>query len=431
MRRLLVPTMAALTALTSVVAISPALAQYGPAAPSTPEVAPQSNPNAAAAATPLIPCQAGISRGARAALIALQAAVVAKDSANIPPRIAAAQAVAKSNDDRCFIAQLQVKAAVDANDLKAIPAALEAQLASGSIPATRIATLYEGLGQSLYRDANYVGAGSALERSVALDPGRANAVVMLAEVRAKQNRIADALPLYRKAIAIETAAGRVADTQWYGRALKVAHDAKSPLAYGLARDWVAAYPSATNWRDAVRIYGNVSGANDDMMVDLYRLQRLTKSLNGESDHGRYAQALLTKGFAGEAKAMLDDGFAAKSVDRTSAAIKSLYALATSRATGDRAALDGQQAAALANPAAKPAMALGEAYFGYGDYAKAAALFRAAQGKSGVDSELAYLRLGMALAASGDKAGAAAALGQVSGPRAEVARYWETYARTRP
>ena len=138
MRRLLVPTMAALTALTSVVAISPALAQYGPAAPSRPEVAPQSTPNAAAAATPLVPCQAGISKGARAALIALQAAVVAKDSANIPPRIAAAQAVAKSNDDRCFIAQLQVKAAVDANDLKAIPAALEAQLASGSIPATPV-----------------------------------------------------------------------------------------------------------------------------------------------------------------------------------------------------------------------------------------------------------------------------------------------------
>ncbi|MCY7399315.1 MAG: hypothetical protein LH466_10840 [Sphingomonas bacterium] len=429
MRSLTVSTLAVLTALTSVVAVKPALAQYGSAAPAQPVAAP---PNvAAAAATPAALCQAGISKGARAAIVALQTAVAAKDSANIPARIAAAQALAKSNDDRCFIAQMQVKAAVDANDLKAVPAALEAQLASGSVPATRIADLYEGLGQSFYRSADYGGAASAYERVAALAPGRSSAVIMLAEVRAKQNRVADALPLYRKAIAIETGAGRVADSKWYGRALSVAYEAKNPLAFGLSRDWVAAYPSPANWRDAVRIYSNVSGANDDIMIDLYRLQRLTKSLAGESDHARYAQALITKGFAGEAKAMLDESFATKAVDPTRASIKSYHVLATSRAAGDRASLDGQAKAALANPAAKPAMVLGEAYFGYGDHAKAAAMFRAAQGKSGVDAELASLRLGMALAASGDKAGAATALARVTGPRAEVARYWETYAKLRP
>jgi len=420
--------MAALTALTSIVTVTPALAQYGSAAPAQPVVV---QPDAAAAATPAALCQAGISKGARAALVALQIAVAAKDSANIPARIAAAQAVAKSNDDRCFIGQMQVKAAVDANNLTAVPAALEAQLASGGVNATRIALLYEGLGQSFYRANNYPEAGSAFERAIALDPSRAGAIILLAEVRAKQNRVADALPLYRKAIAMETAAGRVADSKWYGRALSVAYDAKNPLAFGLSRDWVAAYPSPTNWRDAVRIYSNVSGANDDIMIDLYRLQRLTKSLAGESDHGRYAQALITKGFAGEAKAMLDESFATKAVDPTRAGIKSYHVLATSRAAGDRASLDGQSKAALANPAAKPAMVLGEAYFGYGDHAKAAAMFRAAQGKSGVDAELASLRLGMALAASGDKAGAATALARVTGPRAEVARYWETYAKLRP
>ena len=76
------------------------------------------------------------------------------------------------------------------------------------------------------------------------------------------------------------------------------------------------------------------------------------------------------------------------------------------------------------------MALGEAYYGYGDYAKAAAMFRAALGKSGVDAELANLRLGMSLAASGDKAGATTALNLVTGPRAEIARYWLTYLETR-
>ena len=429
MPRLTLSTLAALTALTSVVASAPALAQYGPPAPAQPVVS-QPRPDAAAAATPAALCQAGISKGARAALVALQAAVAAKDSATIPARIAAAQAVAKSADDRCFIGQMQVKAAVDANDLKAVPAALEAQLASGGVPATRIATLYEGLGQSFSGTNNLAEAGAAYERAAALDPSRVGPVILLAEIRAKQNRVADALPLYRKAIAMETAAGRKADSKWYGRALTVAYGAKNPMVYGLSRDWLVAYPSAANWRDAIGIYSNLSNASDDVMVDLYRLQRLTKGMTGESEHGRYANALITKGFAGEAKAMLEEGFAAKAVDPTRASIKSYYALASSRAAGDRAALDGQSKAALANPAAKPAMVLGEAYFGYGDYAKAAAMFRAAQGKSGVDAELASLRLGMTLAASGDKAGAAAALARVTGPRAEVARYWETYAKLR-
>jgi uncharacterized protein HemY len=112
-------------------------------------------------------------------------------------------------------------------------------------------------------------------------------------------------------------------------------------------------------------------------------------------------------------------------------MKSYYGLATAKAAGDRASLDSQAKAALASPAAKQAMVLGEAYYGYGDYAKAAAMFRAAQGKSGVDAELANLRLGMALAASGDKAGATAALALVTGPRAEIAKYWQTYVNMRP
>ena len=413
MRRLTVHTLAALTMLTG--AAAPALAQT---------TAP-----AAAAAQPA-PCQAGISKGARAALVALQTAVAAKDSANIPARIAAAQAVAKSNDDRCFIGQMQVKAAVDSNDLKSVPAALEAQLASGGIPAARIATFYEGLGQRYYENNNLPEAATAFERAAALDPNLSLAIIMIAEVRAKQNRGADALPLYRKAIAIETAAGRVPQAQWYSRAIKAAYDAKNPVAYALSREWVSAYPSAGNWRDAVGIYSNVSGAGDDQMIDLYRLLRLTKSMAGENEHSRYARALITKGFPGEAKAMLDESFAAKSVDPTRASIKQFYTLASSRAAGDRASLDGQAKVALANSAARPSMVLGEAYFGYGEHAKAAAMFRAAQGKTGVDAELANLRLGMALAASGDKAGAAAALAKVTGPRAEVARYWETYAKLR-
>ena len=424
MQSMLVPTVAALAALASA---APAAAQVRGA----PERKTETVAAPAAAATPAGPCQAGITKGARTGVFALPTGVVATDAANSPGRVAAAEALAKSNDDRCFIAQMRMKAAVDANDLKSVPATLEAQLASGAVPAAKVAGLYESLGKMQYEKNDFAGAEASYNRALALAPGRADAVIMLGETRFKQNRAADALPLYQKAIAIEVAAGRKPSENWYKRAVSVANGAGSPLTPALAREWVQAYPSAKNWRDAIALYAQGSGLPATTLVDLYRLQRLTHSLTGEADHARYADVLISKGFPGEAKAMLDESFAANAVDRNRASMKSFHALATTKAAGDRASLDGQAKAALASPAAKQAMVLGEAYYGYGDYAKAAEMIRAAQGKSGVDAELANLRLGMALAASGDKAGATTALAKVTGPRAEIAKYWQAYVSARP
>jgi hypothetical protein len=48
------------------------------------------------------------------------------------------------------------------------------------------------------------------------------------------------------------------------------------------------------------------------------------------------------------------------------------------------------------------------------------------GKPGVDAGVANLHIGMALARAGDKAGATAALNAVTGPRADIAKFWLTY-----
>ena len=87
-------------------------------------------------------------------------------------------------------------------------------------------------------------------------------------------------------------------------------------------------------------------------------------------------------------------------------------------------------AAKAAPDAKKAMVTAEAYYGYGDYAQAADLYRAALTKSGVDKDLANLRLGMALTQAGDKAGATNALNAAGGAQAQVAKLWLTYLATK-
>jgi len=80
----------------------------------------------------------------------------------------------------------------------------------------------------------------------------------------------------------------------------------------------------------------------------------------------------------------------------------------------------------AAPDAKKAMVTAEAYYGYGDYAQAADLYRTALTKGGVDKDLANLRLGMSLLGAGDKAGATAAFNAAGGVQAPVAKLWLTY-----
>ena len=419
----------AATALTALAASAPALAQgYGGQSAPAQQITVPTSP-APAGPPPL--CQGGISNGARKSLVELQVAVNANDSVNIAAKVLAANAAAKSNDDKCLIALMRLKAAASSNDLKGMGAAYEAQLAAGVIPLATVAADIENVGKLQYNARAYADAAASFERAAQLLPDRGGPVELLAQTRVHEKRAADALSLFKKAIALEVAAGRKPEENWYKRPVALAFEAKNPAALGFARDWVAAYPNAKSWRDAIKIYANLSGSSDAALIDMFRLARLNGALAGDADYSRYADVLLAKGLPGEAKAVLEQGFAANAIDRNSATFKPLHATASSKAADDRAALDAQATSARAGGSAKSLMTLAEAYFGYGDFATSAELARAAQGKPGVDSELASLRLGIALAASGDKAGAKAALDLVTGPQAEIARYWQTHVSARP
>jgi len=427
----LTPTALTLVLASSSLAIAaPALAQmgqYGSSAPPPPKTAlpPKGEKPAAEASTGEY--KPNISNAARKEIIALQTAVNAKDTANIPAALAAAKAKAKNKDDNYVIAQLQLKAAVDAQDNAGIMTGIEAVLASGVMPPADTVPLYVNLGKLQYNAKAYDKAATAFERALQLDPNNLDATVLLAETRNSQGRSAEGVALIQKAIAARVAAGQKPEESWYKRALKLAYDAKLPSSDTIAREWVAAYPSAKNWRDTIRIYQTTSALDDASLLDSMRLAKAIGALQGENDYFRFANTLVSKGFPGEAKAALDQGFAAKSIDKSRPSFSQLYALASSRSQGDRASLAASAAAARSAADAKKAMTTGEAYYGYGDYTQAADMFRLALTKTGVDKDVANLRLGMSLLMAGDKAGATAALNAAGGAQSEVAKLWLTYA----
>ena len=404
---------------------SPALAQYGSAPPSQPSVASAPASDAPAAAQRKF----NLSKQARKEIGELQAAVNAKDAANIPAKLAAAQAKAQNADDKYVISQLQLKAAVDANNEAAMGQALEAMTQSGA-PEGGTAIIYANLGKIQYNAKAFDKASAAFERVIQLDPKNTEAMILLAEARNAQGRTTEGVGLIQKAIGIETAAGKKAEESWYKRAVALAYNANLAISPAIAREWVAAYPSPKNWRDAIRIYQTTSKLEDSALIDSMRLAQATGALSGENDYFRYTNTLVTRGFPGEAKMVLEQGFAANSISKSKATFAQLYSLASTRSQGDRASLGASAAAAVAGSDAKKVMVTADAYYGYGDYAKAADLYRAALGKSGVDKDLANLRLGMSLARAGDKAGATAALNAAGGAQAEIAKFWLAYLATK-
>jgi len=94
--------------------------------------------------------QIKLSGKAGKAIIELQTAVNANDVANIPAKLAAAQAVAQTKDDHYAIGQLQLKAALAAKDDNAASAAIDTIAASGFLDTGKVAQLYDALGVQLY-----------------------------------------------------------------------------------------------------------------------------------------------------------------------------------------------------------------------------------------------------------------------------------------
>lgn len=365
--------------------------------------------------------QPKVSGGAAKSLQALQTAAQGADAADVTAKVQAALAAAKTPDDKYMVGALEYKFATAQKNDGLRAQALEQMIASG-FKGAPVAELYGDLGATYSRMKQDQRAADAYQHALQLDPNNVDAIAGIAEAKVAAGQTDEGIAMFEKGIAAQSAGGGKAPETWYKRALAIAYKAKSPQAMKLSRDWVQAYPSTTGWHDALAVYQNVAALDESTTLDLMRLKRVTGAL-GPGDYFNYGDIAVRKGYPGEAKAILDEGFAANVVKKSDSSFSQLYALASQKAQGDQASLAAAPAASLT---AAQALNTGDAWYGYGDYAKAVAFYQAAASKSGSDANRINLHLGMALARQGDKAGATAALSKVTGAEAELAKYWLVY-----
>lgn len=366
-----------------------------------------------------------------------QAALATKDIATAEPLVAQAEAAAKTDDERYISAALRLNvevirmqsnpagaAAADA----ALQKPLDALLANPKTPQADQARYAYQRGIIANNAKDYAGAATYFERARSLGYNDPNLPLQLVKLKIDGGDLAGGLAELEKAMAAQTAAGQKPSEDLYRFAIAKTAQAKQP-AQTLAwiERYLAVYPTTKNWRDMVVFYGIQPQAavtlDKGQKVDLYRMLRSGKALADQYDYELYGQYTFDLGLPFEAKTVLNEGKATGKIPASSASATDLLK-AANNSVANEGSLSSLETRSKAAANGKLAASTADAYLGSGDHAKAIELYRVALQKGGVDADAVNTRLGIALANSGDKAGARTAFQAVKGaPRADIGRLW--------
>lgn len=367
----------------------------------------------------------------RAAIGAAQAAIKAGNAADGAAKLAVAEPLAQQPDEKYYLGVMRYDLSKLTKDNASARKAVNEMISSGSKLSPDPAELNFVAGNLAYAAGDYPDAAAKFAEADRLGSKNVDRLLLLAEADFKLNKFPEGLAAVDKAVNEETAAGRKPPESWFQRAASIAYKSKNaPELAKWTRAQVKAYPTAENWRSALVTYRDGARIEGQQLLDLMRLMRLTKSLAGERDYYEYASGAIDRALPGEAKSTIEEGFASGAVNKSSRPVAEILTIATGKIAADRASLAASEKQASGAPTGKVAKGTADGFLGYGEDAKAIALYRTALQKGGVDNDEVNTRLGIALARSGQKEEARKAFGAVtSSPRADIAKFWLLYLDT--
>ena len=388
--------------------------------------------------------QLKLSDAVRASAVAAQTALAAHDFVTAQTNIDAALAAATTDDER-YIAQAlhlqlianqaQVDGAADtaanARHDQALIAPLDALLANPSTPATEIGRYAYLRGSIAFNQQKYADALTYYQKAQAAGFQSEDFSLQLVKSKVESGDVTGGIAQLGQIIDQEKAAGRTPSESWYRYGIAKLY--KTPDHAGTldwVERWLTAYPTSKNWRDAIIVFGfqgpTAARMGKPERVDLFRLMRATNSLADQGDYLEYAQLAYDLGLPTEAKTVIAAGKSAGKIASSSADAAAIAKDAQTAISNDKS-LSSLSTEAKASANGKLAQQTADAYLGSGEYQNAIELYRLALQKGSVDTDAVNTHLGIALAMSGDKAGAAAAFDAVkNNPRTEIASLWKTW-----
>ena len=196
---------------------------------------------------------------------------------------------------------------------------------------------------------------------------------------------------------------------------------------------VTYYPKPDYWAQLLYTMRQQTSGNEANLLHTYRLMSEVDVLKSPDDYSEMAQLALEQGSPGEAQRVLEKGIA-KGVftdARAKAKNQRLLESAKKAAVTDQASLQRIEKEADAAPTGAKNVGLGLAYFGYGQYDKAAEAISKGIAKGGLRNESeARLLLGIAQLKAGHKDEATKSFHEVKGdPSLEhLANLWSLHAK---
>ncbi|WP_294190513.1 hypothetical protein [uncultured Sphingomonas sp.] len=377
-----------------------------------------------------------LSKEVQAPAAAAQTALAANDFAAAETSIAQAEAAAKTDDERYISAALRLnleakKIGANQGSDAALAVPLKVLVTNPKTPPADIGRYNYELGRIATNAKDNAGAAQYFAAAQAAGYTNPNMTLQLVKSKADAGDLAGASTEMDKVIAAQVAAGQKPGEDLYRFMIAKSNQKRNgALTYQWLKKYVEAYPTAKNWRDAVTTFGLTSGGvatlDKGQKVDLFRLLRNGNALADQYDYEMYGQYAFDLGIPWEAKTVLTQGMSSGKIPSSSASATGLIA-ASNKSISNEGSLSGLETRANAAANGKLAASTADAFFGTGDYAKAVALYRTALQKGQVDADAVNTRLGIALAYSGDKAGARTAFEAVKGqPRADLAGLWIEY-----
>ena len=372
-----------------------------------------------------------------------QDAVVANNPPVAEPLVAQIEAVATSDDDK-YVASIlrysleaqKTRAAQQASPRTAADEggqarALDALIANPKTPAADRPGYVARRGEIAYSARQYPQALQYFAQARQLGFADPSLNLMVVKAKIDSGDVAGGTAELESIVAAAQAKGETAPIDYYryaiGRSNK-AHLTAQTVAW--MNRYAAAYPKGQTWYEVLATYGFQQDAtarlDAQQKIDLFRLMRASGGLADQYYYIEYAQKAQNAGLPLEAQAVLREGLANGKIPAANSEAKAM-AVELTRAVAAEGNLATLETKARAGATGALAGQTGDAYLSQSNWAKAAALYQLALTKGGVDANIVNTHLGIALARSGDKAGALAAFGKVQGsPRAEIASFWTTW-----
>ncbi len=358
-------------------------------------------------------------------------ALKAKRYADANARLREAEAVPnKTAAEQSVVDRMRAAVASASGDT----AGMVSVINGGRLPAAEQLRMVQSVAGAYYTQRDYANAATWTQRYFKEGGNDPQMRAILLQSYYLGGNCAEVSRALQGAIQADDAAGRAPPEEQLQMLASCYQKTRDNNGYVAAIEKLATYyPKKEYWADLVGRVQSKKGFADRLVLDVYRLKLASGLMNGANDYMEMAQMALADEHPGEAKKIVDQGYASKvlGVGPDAPRQQRLADLANKRSTEALAQVAQEEKDAMAARDGNDLVALGFNLVEYGQAAKGIPMMEQGIKKGGLrQPEDAKLHLGIAYYLAGQKPKAVQIFKTVGGTdgTADLARLWVLQAR---